>query len=177
MERDIRKPFNLIITHLPGWPNAREAEKHLYWLLDDVKIVYGRPGIILALVDDSRKAVERLRRSLPEHTPILRVIPIDAVTYPRVNEVRKMVHTLLSSVGEGSFAIRLDGHLYDENGEIMHKIDSIRIIANDIERQVDLSKPDILVYIKVVPYRRGRLAAIYVGPPKGILSTVKEKMS
>jgi len=174
-KRGLRRPFNLIVTHLPGWPNARDAERQLYWLLDDVDIVYSRPSLILAKVSDPREAVARLRRSLPAHTPILRVIPVDAVTYPRVEEVRRVVHDLLANTGEGTYAIKLDGHLYSKEGELMHKIDSIRIIAEGIERKVNLSNPDILVYIRVVPFRRGRLAAIYVGPKSGILSTVKER--
>ena len=171
----VRAPFNLIITHLPGWPNARDAERHLYWLLDDIKIVYSRPSLILAKVENPHEAVARLRRSLPDHTPILRVIPVDAVTYPRVSEVREAVHRLISHCPKGSYAIKIDGHLYNDDGEVMHKIDSIRIIADGIDRPVNLSSPDILVYIKVVPYRRGRLASIYVGKPDGILSIVKEK--
>jgi len=174
-KRGLRQPFNLIVTHLPGWPNARDAERQLYWLLDNIEIVYSRPSLILAKVGDPREAVARLRRSLPAHTPILRVIPVDAVTYPRVEEVRRVVHDLLAKTGEGTYAIKLDGHLYSEEGELMHKIDSIKIIAEGVERKVNLSNPDILVYIKVVPFRRGRLAAIYVGPKSGILSTVKER--
>ncbi len=168
-------PFNLVITHLPGWPHARDAEKHLYWLLDGVEIVYRAPNIILARVDDAKGSVERLRRSLPASTPILRAIPVDEVTYPRVSDVKEAVHGLIENAPPGSYAIKLDGHLYDDNGELMHKIDSIKVIADGIERPVDLTNPDILVYIKVVKYRRGRLAAIYVGPREGILSTVKER--
>lgn len=168
-------PFNLIVTHLPGWPHARDAERHLEWLLDGVEIVHRAPNILLAKVEDPRDAVGRLRRSLPASTPILRVIPVDTVTYPNVSDVRKAVHSLISKQPEGTYAIKLDGHLYGENGELMHKVDSIKIIADGIERPVNLSSPDILVYIKIVRYRRSHLAAIYVGPRNGILSTVKER--
>lgn len=168
-------PFNLIVTHLPGWPNARDAERHLEWLLDDVEIVHRAPNILMARVPSPKDAVERLRRSLPASTPILRVIPVDAVAYPRVTDVKKTVHSLMERVPGGSYAIKLDGHLYDEEGELMHKVDSIRLIADGIDRRVDLSNPNVLVYIKIVRYRRSRLAAIYVGSPRGILSTVKER--
>lgn len=168
-------PFNLIVTHMPGWPNARDAERHLEWLLDDVEIVHRAPNIILAKTHDPRAAVERLRRSLPASTPILRVIPVDTVTYPSVEDVKKAVHKLLEEQPPGSYAIKLDGHLYGADGDLMHKVDSIKIIADGIERPVNLSSPDILVYIKIVKYRRSHLAAIYVGPSSGILSTVKER--
>jgi len=174
-DRPFRGPFNLIVTHLPGWPNARDAERQLYWLLRDVEVVYRAPNIILARVPDPRDAVARLRRALPRETPILRVIPVDEVVYPRVDEVREAVHRLLGEAPEGSFAIKLDGHLYGEEGERLHKIDAIRIIAEGLDRPVNLSDPDVLVYIKVVRYRGGYLAAIYVGPPDGILSVVKER--
>ncbi len=168
-------PFNLVVSHLPGRIMAREAEKHLVWLLRDVRIVYRMPNLILARVGDPRDAVTRLRRSLPDSTPILRVVPLDYVTEPVVSKVRRVVHGLLEEAPEGSYAIRLDGHLLDEHGRMMHKIDSIRIIAEGIERPVNLTAPDLLVYIKVVKYRVGYLAGIYVGPPNGILSTVKER--
>ena len=167
-------PFNLIVTHLPGRPNARTAERQLVWLLPSIRIVYRMPNIILAKTPDPRDTVARLKRSLPAETPILRVIPVDAVVEARVEAVKRVVHRLLSQAPEGSYAIRLDGHLEDEEGRRMHKIDSIRVIADGIERPVNLDNPDILVYIKVVKYR-GRRAAVYVGPPNGILSTVKRE--
>ena len=175
VESRVRGPFNLIVTHLPGWPNARDAERHLYWLLREVEVVHRAPNILLARVPDPRDAVARLRRSLPASTPILRVIPVDDVVYPRVDEVRESVHRLLAEAPEGSFAIKLDGHLYSEEGDRMHKLDAIKIIADGLDRPVNLSSPDVLVYIKVVRYRGGYLAAVYVGPPDGILSVVKER--
>jgi len=168
-------PFNLVVTHLPGRPMARDAERQLVWLLPSVRIVSRAPNIILARVPDPRDAVARLRRSLPESTPILRVVPLDEVTGAGVWEVREAVHRLLARAPEGSYAIRIDGHLYDEEGRLMHRIDSIRVIAEGIERPVNLSNPDVLVYVKVVRFRGDYLAGIYVGPPRGILSLVKER--
>ncbi len=168
-------PFNLIVTHLPGRPMARDAERHLVWLLPGIRIVYREPNIILASHPDPRDAVARLRRSLPRDTPILRVVPLDEVTGTSVSEVRGAVHRLLARAPEGSYAIRLDGHLEDGEGRRMHKIDAIRIIAEGVERPVNLDNPDVLVYIKVVRFRRGYVAGIYVGPPSGILSVVKER--
>lgn len=166
-------PFNLIVTHLPGRPNARTAERQLVWLLPSIRIVFRMPNIILAKTPDPRDTVARLRRSLPRDTPILRVIPVDLVVEARVDTVREAVHRLLAKAPEGTYAIRIDGHLQDTEGRLMHKIDSIKVIAEGIERRVNLDNPDILVYIKTVRYR-GRKAAIYVGPPSGILSTVKQ---
>ncbi len=170
-QRDSRvmAKFNLIVTHLPGLPNKRDAIRHLTWLLDDVEIVDSRPNILLARVPDPEEAVARLRRSLPRDTPILRVIPVHAITYPRVEHVKRVVDDLLSRAPPGSFAIRIDGHLLDSEGRMMHRTDSAIVLAEGVERPVNLSGPDVLVYIKVVRYRRGYLAAVYVGPPSGIL--------
>ncbi len=175
MERDrsLYAPFNLIVTHLPGFPNKRDAMRHLQWLLDDIEIVESRPNILLVRVSDPGLAVERLRRSLPRDTPILRVVPVHAVTYPRVDEVKNVVDRLLSRAPPGSFAVRIDGHLLDSERKMMHKTDAAIVIADGIERPVNLSNPDILVYVKVVRYRRSYLAAIYVGPPSGILRVAK----
>ena len=175
--RRLMAPFNLIVTHLPGYPNKRDAVRQLGWLLDDVEIVESKPNIILARVPDPDDAVARLRRSLPRDTPILRVIPVHAVTYPLVEDVRKEVHRLLRERGRGSFAIRIDGHLLDSERRRMHKVDSAVVIAEGLDLPVNLSSPDTLVYIKVVKYRRSYLAAIYVGPPEGILSTAKMRGS
>ncbi len=172
-ERGVYVPFNLIVTHLPGYPNKRDAIRQLSWLLDDIEIVDSRPNILLAKVPDPDSAVASLRRSLPENTPILRIIPVHAVAYPKVESVRPVVHELLRKQPQGSFAIKLDGHLYDSEGRMMHKVDAITVIADGIDRPVRLKKPDILVYIKVVRYRRSYLAAIYVGKPEGILSASK----
>ncbi|MCE4609380.1 MAG: THUMP domain-containing protein [Desulfurococcales archaeon] len=169
---ELYAPFNLIVSHLPGYDEKREAMKHLRWLLDDVEIVESRPNLLLAKVEDPIDAVERLKRSLPKHTTILRVIPVMEVTYPNVENVRDVIHKLLKG-REGSFAIKLDGHLYDSEGRMMHKVDSITVIADGIDLPVNLSNPDILVYIKIVKYRRNYLAALYVGSPEGILSVKK----
>ena len=166
-------PFNLIVTHLPGFPNKRDAIRHLQWLLDDVEIVESRPNILLARVPDPDEAVERLRRSLPSETPILRVIPVHAVTYPRVEKVKTVIDNLLGKAPPGSFAIRIDGHLLDSESRMMHKTDAAVVLAEGVERPVNLSSPDILVYIKIVRYRRSYLAAVYVGPPDRILSVSK----
>jgi tRNA acetyltransferase TAN1 len=169
----IMTSFNLIVTHLPGYPNKRDAIRQLTWLLDEIEIVDSKPNILLAKVSDPIEAVKRLRRSLPENTPILRVIPVLRVVYPRVEQVRDVVHNLLKEMPPGSFAIKIDGHLYDSEGRMMHKVDSAQVIAEGIERPVNLRSPEILVYIKIVRFKRSYLAAIYVGRPENILSISK----
>lgn len=167
--------FNLIVTHLPGYYERREALDELRWILDSIDVVERYNNVLLLWVPRPREAVERLRRKLPEGTPVLRVIPVDRVTGLGVSEVREAVHELLSRAGPGSFAVRIDGHLVDEEGRLMHRVDSARVIAEGVERPVNLKSPEVLVYVKVVGRPGRRRAAIYVGPPRGILSLARER--
>lgn len=124
-------------------------------------------------MNDPIKAVDILRKNLPPKTTILRVIPILEVRSVKVLDVKEAVEKLLKSMSEGTFAIRLDGYLEDENGDLMKRRDSIELIARDIDRKVNLKNPDVLVYIKTVKLGRRWVSAIYVGNPSNIISTVK----
>ncbi len=171
----MRARFNLIVTYLPGYYERREALDELRWILEVFDIVDRYQNVLLLWVPRPLDAVERLRRRLPEDTPIQRVIPVNAVVPPLVNRVKEVVHELLTSAPEGSFAIKIDGHLVDGDGNLMHRVDSARFIAEGVERPVNLKKPDVLVYIKVVGRPGRKRAAVYVGPPRGILSVVRER--
>ena len=166
-------PFNLIVTHLPGPENKRKALWILRQALPAFSIAYSRPHIILGIVRDPQEAVEILKSSLTRKSPILRVIPVSRVEAAFTSDVKRVVEEILKKQPEGSFAVRLDGYLRDDNGRLMRRRDAIIAIADSIDRKVNLNSPDILVYIKVVKFRGRRLAAIYVGPPDNIISTVK----
>lgn len=166
-------PFNLIITHSPGYEYRREVFRTLKYLLEDFEVLDIRENIILGRCPNPLKCVDSLRRSLPEATPILRVIPVLRVTSTYIDAVKEEVDDLLSLEGEGSFAIRIDGYLLDSKGQRLHRRDAAIILAEGIERPVNLSNPDILVYVKVVRFKGRHVAGIYVGPPDNILSTAK----
>lgn len=168
-------PFNLIVTHLPGPESKRRAIWILRQALPAFSIAYSRPHIILGIVRDPLEAVEILRSSLTRKSPILRVIPVLRVEAPFTSNVKKAVEEILRTQPEGSFAVRLDGYLRDDSGRLMRRRDAIIAIADNIDREVNLNNPDILVYIKVVKFRGRRLAAVYVGPQDNIISTVKMK--
>jgi len=167
------RAFNLIVTHLPGPGSKRRAIWTLKQLIPELTVVHSRPNILLCRVEDPIKAIEVLRSNLPPKTSILRVIPVLDVRSVRVRDVRASVEKLLLKAGEGSFAIRLDGHLEDDNGRLMSRRESIEVIASNIDRRVNLRNPDILVYVKAVKFGRRWVAAIYVGSPSNMLSTVK----
>lgn len=177
----MRRPtFNLIITHLPGYDNYVTVLDQLKRVLgDELVIVDTRQSIVLARVNDPYEAAERLVHGLPKATPVLRIIPVDEVTDAYVHRIAEVVRKLVSKrVPEGaSFKIVLDGHPYDvvEGGAaIMHRSEAVKIIAEGIDRRVDLSNPDWVVYVKVLRlYGTTELAAVTVCPPDKIISLVK----
>lgn len=169
--------FNLIVTHLPGFHVRREAVKQLEEAVEGFRVVGYSHNVIYGVAPDPDRAVEEARRRLPRSTPILRIIPVYDVVKPYIDAVRRSVHKLLAERPEGSVAVRIDGHVLDESGRPMHRRDAAIAIMEGVERPVDLRSPDVLIYVKVVKVagtRRSRVAAIYVGPPRGILSIVKE---
>ncbi len=176
-----RKPFNLIVTHYPGYDNFVVVKNQLNDVLGEIRVVDSSQSILLALVDDPYKAVERIKNSGLKDTPILRVIPVDEVVDVYVDRVAEVSRRLLlskSSEGE-SFRIRLDGRLYEyANGEIrkLHRDEAIRIIARDIDRPVNLTSPDWIIYVKVIKmYRVTELASITVCKPNQILSFSRQR--
>lgn len=165
--------FNLLATHLPGYYARRRAVEELGEAVGSLRVVWRWQNIIYAWVPDPRGAVRRAASSLPGNTVVLRVIPVDAVVEPVIGEIRRVVRGLLERAPPGSFAVRVDGHPVDESGRMMHRRDAAIALAEGVDRPVNLSAPDVLVYVKILRYRRGYKAAVYVGPPGGILSTVK----
>lgn len=167
------KPFNVIITHLPS-PHARwKIASFMRKTAGYFYITEYSSNVVLGKVKDPIAAAEALASNLTPSSPFLRFIPVLEVRSPRLREVKQAVEELLSKQGEGSFAIRLDGHLEDEEGRLMSRRDSIVMLAEGIERKVDLENPDVIVYVKVVRFRGRWVAAIYVGSPKHILSVAK----
>jgi len=171
----LERRFTLIVTHVPGYFERREAVSELRSILGVVEVVSRYNNVLLLWHPRPLEAVNILRRSLPKSTPILRVIPVLDVRRPLVTEVREAVHKLLTRAPRGSFAIRIDGYLVDEDGRLMHRLDAVKFIAEGVERPVNLESPDVLVYIKVVGRPAHKAAAIYVGPREGILSIPRER--
>ncbi|MEM0491322.1 MAG: THUMP domain-containing protein [Acidilobaceae archaeon] len=128
---------------------------------------------MLGRVKDPIEAVNIIKSNITPKTTILRIIPVNEVRSVKLADVKSSILNLLSKIGEGSFAIRLEGHLLDDNGKIMRRIDSIVKLADEIDRSVNLKNPDILVYVKIVKFRGRWVSAIYVGSPNNIVSTVK----
>ncbi|WP_158298272.1 THUMP domain-containing protein [Aeropyrum pernix] len=165
---------NLIASFLPYREYKDVAVEDLRYALGEVYIIATRMNVIFARAsyEDPLELRRRLERRLPEDTPVLRVIPVMRIVPAEVEDVKKAVHSLLATQKPGSFAIRLEARLLREGREIP-RMEAVKIIAEGVNRSVDLGRPDILVLIKPFRLREGRLAAIYVGPPDGVFSSLK----
>ncbi|MCE4611856.1 MAG: THUMP domain-containing protein [Desulfurococcales archaeon] len=170
---------NLLVTHLPVWGGRRLALEDLRTALRGrVRLVASHFNVLLLSVDyeDPLEAVEDLRRGLPRDTVVLRAIPVHRIVAPpEVEDVARVVKEILSRAPPGSFAVRLEGRLLREGREISRD-EAVKVLADPVDRPVNLSNPDILVLVKRFRLKRLVGAAIYVGPPRGVLSTAKGEL-
>lgn len=171
--------FNLIVIHEPGPDNWRWARNQLRQLLGaEGKILTSYQSVMLYLVEgDPHQVADKLRESLRGGgTPIIRIIPVDYVVDPYLDEVIEVVKNIVVKIPQNeSFRITLQGHLMSIDSEgrkvIMHSIDSIREIAKYVDRPVNLEKPDWIVFIKVVKVLRGkRVAAVSLLKPHELIN-------
>ncbi|MEM0021452.1 MAG: THUMP domain-containing protein [Fervidicoccaceae archaeon] len=172
-----REPFNLIVTHYPGYDNYVVAREKLKKVLDNARIVDTSQSIILLIVDDPYAAIEKIKSSEEmSSSPILRVIPVDAVTDVFVDRIREVVHEIFrrKASPNDTFKIKIDGRVYKrEEGEVarIHRNEAIELIAHGIDNPVDLDYPDWLIYIKTLRlYRATELSSITICRRDQILS-------
>ncbi len=171
-----RRPFNLIVTHEPGYENFLLAKQQVLEILGEASIIDTAQSIMLLRVDDPYKAAKMIAEGIPESTPILRAVPVDEVVEPTTRKVGETVGRLAEEriPPTSTFRIKLDGYLYRDMGGVwqrLHKQEAIEEIARHVDRPVNLSKPDWLIYIKVVRMHGGwEYAAIMVAPPSSIFS-------
>lgn len=169
--------FNLIVIHESGIDNYSWARNQVRQILGTrATYVSSYQSVILYKVDeDPHEVAKELREALAESgTPIVRIVPVDYVTEPVIDDVVEVIKELAPKIPENEpFRITLEGHLYSirEDGlKIrMHTIDAIRKLAEYIDRPVDLTNPLWVIYIRVVKFRRiRRKAAISLVKPEEI---------
>nr|WP_148683641.1 THUMP domain-containing protein [Fervidicoccus fontis] len=171
-----REPFNLIITHYPGYDNFVVAREQIKNIIENIRIVDTSQSIILAIVDEPYATIEKIKSLELKETPILRIIPVDRVTDIFVDRVKEVIHELFNTKvkKEETFKIKLDGHLYKrQEGSIekIHKDEAIKILAEGLENPVNLKSPSWLVYVKTLRmYKATELASITVTKPENIIS-------
>lgn len=171
--------FNVIVTHEQGLDNYRFVIGRLRRMGLNYVIVDKGPSIILLRVDDPYGIIQRFRDQLKDIPVIYRVIPIDVIVDPYVEVVAEKARELADKKIplDKTFRITLHGRLYWVETRIpAHTMDAIKVIANGINRQVSLVKPDYVVYIRSIKlYHRRRYATVTVTSPEMILALKSNK--
>ncbi|MEO3993861.1 MAG: THUMP domain-containing protein [Desulfurococcaceae archaeon TW002] len=171
--------FNLIVIHEPGPDNWRWARNQLRQLLGvEGRILTSYQSVMLYLVEGNPHQVAgKLRESLSGGgTPIIRIIPVDYVVDPYLDEVIEIVKNMVTKIPQNeSFRITLQGRLMSVDSEgrkiVMHSMDSIKEIAKYIDRPVNLENPDWVVFIKIVKVMRGKkVAAVSLLKPHELIN-------
>lgn len=150
------------MTHDPYPENREWAIKQIRECIgNDFVIVSTRQSLTLLRVREPYETWSKLKKCLLDlETPIHRIVPVDEVVDPLVKKVAERAKVLANEriPENATYRITLHGHLYDvdERGRLtqIHTIDAIRVIAQGIPRKVNLSNPEWVVYIRIVPVRR-----------------------
>jgi len=171
------KDFNLLVTTARG--NEEDACSEIWYLLGEigdsaVKVdKTGITGLIAAKTAfNPFEIIEKFRVILKERPYefryTLRIIPVEKVVRTDVGEIQRAVTELGSKIKEGeTFRVTVEKRFTNTSTN-----DIIAAAAANIERRVDLNRPDKIVLIEVV----GGLTGVSVVKPQEILSIMKEKM-
>lgn len=171
------RDFNLLATTSRG--NEGNVCSELWYLLgeigDSASTVEktGVAGLIAAKTAfDPFEVIEKFRKILRERPYefryTLRIIPIETVVRTDLVEIQRIATELGSKIGEKeSFRVTVEKRFTKTPTR-----DIVEAAAANIERKVDLNKPDKILLIEVI----GGLTGISVIKPGDILSVMKEKL-
>ena len=171
------RDFNLLASTSRG--NERDACSELWYLLGEIGDSApnvektGVSGLIAAKTAfNPFRVIEKLRRILLERPYefryTLRIIPIEKVVCTDLGEVQRVATELSSKIGENeTFRVTVEKRF-----TAMPSRNIIEEVAANIERKVDLSKPDKILLIEVI----GGLTGISVIKPDDVISIMKEKV-
>ncbi|MCK4424974.1 THUMP domain-containing protein [Candidatus Bathyarchaeota archaeon] len=171
------RDFNLLATTSRG--NESNACSELWYLLgqigDSASIVdkTGVAGLIAAKTAfNPFEVIEKFRKILRERPYefryTLRIIPIEKVVRTDLGEIQSVATELGSKIEENeSFRVTVEKRFTENSAR-----DIVEAAAANIERKVNLNKPDKILLVEVV----GELTGISVIRPENILSVVKEKL-
>ncbi len=165
--------FNLIVSHLPGRSGYHEALRYLRAYVDGFQLFYARQSLILGRAPDPYYAARILAERLPPDSPILRVVPVDRVTLPYLEDVVEVVKELYPQriPDDATFAVRVEGRLRRRNGGEVGRLEAHREIGAVVERRVDLRNPDYLILVKVVKLDSATsYAGVMIAPPRAVYS-------
>jgi tRNA acetyltransferase TAN1 len=168
--------FNLLATTAKG--SEEDACSEIWFLIGEmgdreVKVdKTGIRGLIAArTVLNPFNVIDKLRDILKERPYefryTLRVIPIEKVVRTDLSEIQHAVNELAGKIGENeTFRITVEKRFTTTQTR-----DIIEAAAANIQRRVDLARPDRIVLIEVV----GGSTGISVINPEEILSVAKER--
>ena len=171
------RDFNLLATTSRG--NEGDACSELWFLLGEIGDSApnvektGVSGLIAAKTAfNPFEVIKKLRKILHERPYefryTLRIIPIEKVVCTDFGEIQRLATELSSKIGENeTFRVTVEKRF-----TAMPSRNIIEEAAANIERKVDLSKPDKILLIEVI----GGLTGISVIRPDDILSVMKEKV-
>lgn len=173
----VLRDFNLLATTSRG--NEDEACSELWYLLGEVGDSAatvdktGVAGLIAAKTAfNPFEVIEKLRKILHERPYefryTLRIIPIEKVVRTDLGAIQEAATELSTKIMENeTFRVTVEKRFTETSTR-----DIIENAAVNIERKVDLNKPDKILLIEVV----GGLTGISVIKPDEILAVIKEKV-
>ncbi|MDI9608886.1 MAG: L-threonylcarbamoyladenylate synthase [Candidatus Verstraetearchaeota archaeon] len=163
--------FNIIVTTQRG--NERNCMRELVTLSGETSIRFSRtgfPGLLKGEVpSDPVEFCRQLAAKLAEDPWrarfILKVTPIQEVTRAEGQEIRAAVRRLSGAIPEGaSFRITVN-----KRGSEIRSSELIREVAREVERKVNLERPDWIVDIELIRDSAG----VSVLRPGDIVSVTK----
>lgn len=169
--------FNLLITTARG--NEEEASSEIWYLLGEIGDTAskvdktGISGVIAAKTAfDPLEVIDKLRGLLKERPYefrySFRIIPIEKVVRTDLGEIQKAVIELATKIKENeTFRITVEKRFTTTSTK-----DLIEAAATNIERKVDLNKPDKIILVEVV----GGLSGVSVIKPTDILLAARERI-
>ena len=102
--------------------------------------------------------------------PVIKVIPVDRVSRAEIKAVRGAVREVARRIPEGStFRVTLQGYVDREESGYLVELSSdeaVREIAEEVDRPVNLTKPDWVVYVRVIKVGFTKVAAISLLKPE-----------
>lgn len=171
------RDFNLLATTSRG--NENDACSELWYLFgqigDSAPTVEktGVAGLIAAkTVFNPFEVIAKFREILHERPYefryTLRVIPVEKVIRTDLGEIQRIATELGSKIGEDeTFRVTVEKRFTETPTE-----DIIEAAAANVERKVDLNRPDKILLIEVI----GGLTGVSIVEPDGVLSVMREKV-
>ncbi|MCD6432382.1 THUMP domain-containing protein [Candidatus Bathyarchaeota archaeon] len=171
------RDFNLLATTSRG--NEENACSELWYLLGEVGDSAatvdktGVAGLIAAKTAfNPFEIIGKLRKILHERPYefryTLRVIPIEKVVRTDLGVIQRAATELASKIGENeTFRVTVEKRFTQLSTK-----DIVETAAANIERNVDLNKPDKILLVEVI----GGFTGMSVIKPEDILSVMREKI-